>query len=86
MTQPLRCWERPQPGDIVIAGSLPARTVLDGWPLSPMRYEREGVTCECTQEQWARWCRENAIEYRRGGVDLLQREAEAALASGEDHL
>jgi hypothetical protein len=33
-----------------------------------------------------RWCREHAAQYRRGGVDLLQQEAEAALASGEDHL
>jgi hypothetical protein len=85
VTRPLRCFERPRAGDVAIAGSLPSRTVVDGWPLSPMTYCAVGETRSCTWEQWVRWCREHAAQYRRNGVDLLQQEAEAALASGSDH-
>jgi hypothetical protein len=48
VTRPLRCFERPRAGDVAIAGSLPARTVLDGWPLSPMTYYAAGETRSCT--------------------------------------
>jgi hypothetical protein len=47
------------------------RRVVDGWPLSPITYERLGEHKTCLLSTWVIWVRRNAVEYRRGGMDLL---------------
>ena len=95
MTRPLHPWTDPKGGDVAVTAFGRRRTVrqihMGSWGgqsfVSRVAYETEkGALRTCEGVTWATWCRRFANRYERDGVDLLQQAAEAALASGEDHL
>ena len=79
MTRTPRPWTQPEPDDVAVPALGRLRTVrqvehADGL-LARVAYEDRRGLNTCAAVTWVTWCRRYAVQYWRGGVDLLAAEA-----------